>query len=183
VLAAEKVEQLPHPVFGVQKQAWAQLVRECALSAGRKESNIKVYLGQAVLNRQLVALGPAALTDILQFIARATFGASDLSVVERERVGALLQAARGRLDDKDSGSKAALSAVDQIYGRRAPLAAATCPSAVAIKRENTDADASSAQKRSADADEVPADGPSAGKRRRLTGLAPTPVIGDGSGER
>jgi len=176
-LAAAPASALPPTaVFEPQRAAWSQLVRKCALSSGRKESNLRVYLGPAVLNRQLAALGPAALADILQLTARATAAAPTLSVGDRERVSALLRTARGQLDEKDSGSKAALSAVDQTYGRRTPpLAAAACPAAaaaeaVAIKREVTGAGATGVQKRVADVKVEAADGPSAGKRRCVTGL-------------
>ena len=185
-LAAAPASALsPCTVPEPQKVAWSQLVRECALSSGRKESNLRVYLGPAVLNWQLAALGPAALADILQLTARATAAAPALSVGGREWVSALLRTARGQLDEKDSGSKAALSAVDQTYGRRTPLlAAAACPAAavaaVAINREDTGASASGVQKRVADVKVEAADGPSAGKRRCVTGLG---VASASAGER
>jgi hypothetical protein len=176
----DEAPQLPCTASDSQLAAWGQLVRECALASGRKESNLKVYLGNATLNRQLVALGPAAVADILQLTAQATARASDLSVTDRGRMGALLQAARGQLDKKDSGSLAALSAVDRIYGRRATLvSAAACPAAsVAIKREATDCTrASSINERSGDAEQQPEGGARAGKRRH-TALMPTCASGD-----
>jgi hypothetical protein len=65
--------------------------------------------------------------------------------------------------------------VDPTFGRRTPpLTAAACPAAAAaavvIKREDTGASASGVQKRVADVKVEAADGPSAGKRRCVTGL-------------
>ena len=42
---------------GERKEAYRQLVRHCAIVVGRLEKNLKAYIGNAVSNRQLEALG------------------------------------------------------------------------------------------------------------------------------
>jgi hypothetical protein len=87
-----------------QREEWMQVVRECCAAAGREEKNIKAYIGNAVLNRQVAALGET-IGDVLSAARKENLGDDD-----RAKVTKLLQAARGKIEAKDNGSKAAFSA-------------------------------------------------------------------------
>jgi hypothetical protein len=104
-----------------RRRAWARIVHDCALASGREENNLKAYTGNAVISRQLEALGVAALDELLRLCRRPT-----LDGAARSRVSRLLEAARAELRPTDNGSKAAMSAVNQVYGAsklpRAPKA-------------------------------------------------------------
>ena len=50
-------EQQQQLSAGERKEAYRQLVRHCAIVVGRLEKNLKAYIGNAVSNRQLEALG------------------------------------------------------------------------------------------------------------------------------
>eukprot|EP01047_Picozoa_sp_COSAG01_P008174 COSAG01_NODE_318_length_18932_cov_26.063983_16_plen_911_part_00 len=93
-----------------QREDWIQLVRKCCATVGREENNIKAYIGNAVLNRQVAALGET-IGDVLSAARKETIGADD-----RAKVTKLLQAARDKIEPNDNGSKAAFSAGAHITG-------------------------------------------------------------------
>jgi hypothetical protein len=93
-----------------QREDWIQLVRECCATVGREDNNIKAYIGNAVLNRQVTALGET-IGDVLSAARKETIGEDD-----RDKVTKLLQTARDKIEAKDNGSKAAFSAGAHITG-------------------------------------------------------------------
>eukprot|EP01047_Picozoa_sp_COSAG01_P075801 COSAG01_NODE_13106_length_1634_cov_7.207818_1_plen_368_part_00 len=95
-----------------QHTAWRQLVRQCALDAGRSPNNLAVYIGPNVLAKEIAALGSAHLLELLQL---CVLGGSP-SDEARSRVHAIVEHARSQLDDKDAGPRAAFSSVGQIFG-------------------------------------------------------------------
>jgi hypothetical protein len=96
-----------------QKTAWNNLVRDCALAAGRLEKNMKAYIGNAVSNRQLAALGEENTLALLKLCV------PDLPDQSRKTVSSLLRVAKDMIESKDNGSKAAFSAVNEVYGTSA----------------------------------------------------------------
>ena len=94
-----------------QRKAWACLVRQCALDAGRTENNLGAYIGKARIEAQLASLGSA---NVLELVKICVPGAPDAAV--RPRVHELCEEGKLGVDDKDNGSKAAFSAVDNIFG-------------------------------------------------------------------
>jgi hypothetical protein len=113
------VAKVKWTAVSAQKDAWADLVRTCAIASGREENNIKAYIGNAVLNRQLEALGEKAVADLLAMAKQEV-----LTAETRFRASAILKTARGNVEQKDNGSKAALSAVNLVYGSDAKFARA-----------------------------------------------------------
>jgi hypothetical protein len=97
-------------------------VRRCAIATGREENNIKAYIGNAVLVRQLDALGERDADEIIAFSRQES-----LSHEDRARVSIILKNARRNIADKDNGSKAALSAVSQVYGIDAKFGVSKMP--------------------------------------------------------
>ena len=89
------------------------------MAAGRLEKNLKAYIGNAVSNRQLEALGEHNVVELLKLCTPA------LSDAHRKRVTDLCQTAKKKIEAKDNGSKAAFSAVNQVYGTNAPFFAAS----------------------------------------------------------
>ena len=109
-------KQAQRDAFLSRKEEWAQLVRRCAIVTGRLENNIKAYVGNAVLNRQLHALGEA-VPELLAMSKKDFVTAGD-----RARASEILAAGRKNVAEKDNGSKAALSAVNMVYGTDAKFA-------------------------------------------------------------
>ena len=114
VESASPSEDEGHNTLPTIKEEWTRLVRGCALASGREERNLKAYLGNAVITRQLHALGDAVL-DILHLSRQS----NPLSVANRQWVSSILERARQRVRKDDNGSKAALSAVNLVFGKDA----------------------------------------------------------------
>ena len=116
----------PSPLTG-HAQQWACLVRDCAISLGRKENNVKGYTRPGVVSRQVGVLGEEATAEILLLCEdRAPSGPADgaaaavdtLTAAERERVTSLVEAATGKLEKQDVFSKAGFRAVAEVYGSK-----------------------------------------------------------------
>ena len=93
------------------KSRWMSLVRDSARSVGRANSNIRRYLGDTVVERQLDALGTHGLRVVIEISAKGSPTPED-----RALVGRVLSKAKAKLKAQDVGSLAALSAVNQVYG-------------------------------------------------------------------
>ena len=96
------------------KSKWIALVRGSARSVGRANSNIRRYLGDTVVDRQIDAIGSHGLRVVIEISQQATRGDQDRAVVSR-----VLSKAKARLKTQDVASLAALSAVNQLYGQDA----------------------------------------------------------------
>ena len=86
-------------------ELWRQLVASCAAQSGREASNIKAYIGNAVLQRQLAALGDENVDKVIELASKTKISSKD-----RAHITKILQEARKHLESKDNGSKAAFSA-------------------------------------------------------------------------
>jgi hypothetical protein len=102
-------------------------VRDCAISLGRSENNVKGYIRPGVVNRQVGVLGEEATTEILLLCEdRAPSGPADgaaaavdtLTAAERERVTSLIEVATGKVEKQDVFSKAGFRAVAEVYGSK-----------------------------------------------------------------
>lgn len=98
-----------------QRQAYLRLVRTSAVAAGRAEKNIGGYTGRHTLNRQMIAMG-ASLGELLQRCQST----ETLTTAGRTEISDLIDAAVGKVDAKDSFSKAAFRAVATVYGLHPP---------------------------------------------------------------
>jgi hypothetical protein len=97
-------------------QAWTNLVRECARASGRNMSNIKVYIGKAVTLRQIDAVTERGADEVLQLCQKPV-----VSQADKARVEYLVLQAKDKLLSKDSGGKAAFSAIATFVGLRCAL--------------------------------------------------------------
>jgi hypothetical protein len=93
------------------KAEWSKTVRDSAKQVGRANSNIKRYLGESVVNRQIEAVGARGLRALLAIVA-----SGDISAEKREVVSSILSSAKKALKQADVGSVAAFSAVNAVYG-------------------------------------------------------------------
>ena len=102
-------------------------MRDCAISLGRRENNVKGYTRPGVVNRQVGVLGEEATAEILLLCEdRTPSGPADgaaaavdtLTAAERERVTSLIEAATGKVEKQDVFSKAGFRAVAEVYGSK-----------------------------------------------------------------